>query len=65
MRIKAHGIPWKKLLLPTVAGCITAALFSQFSDRLNTPVLQKIFGVLLLCIGLRELFYKNKSGAKT
>jgi uncharacterized membrane protein YfcA len=64
LRGKKNDIPWKKLLLPTAAGCVTAALFSQLSDQLNTPILQKIFGGLLICIGLKELFYKNKSGAK-
>jgi uncharacterized membrane protein YfcA len=55
-----HRIPWKKILLPSIAGCISAALFAGICNNLNTPFLKKIFGLLLLYVGLRELLYKNK-----
>ncbi len=59
MRSRRGGIPWKKLLLPSIAGCLTAALFSWNFHQINTPLLRKIFGVLLIVIGLRELCCKN------
>jgi uncharacterized membrane protein YfcA len=52
-------IPWKKLWIPILTGCLTAALLSLCTRGLNTQLLQKIFGGLLIAIGLRELFYRE------
>jgi len=50
----------RKVLPAVIAGCIAAALFSLLSKHLDTSLLKKAFGVLLLFTGLRELFYKPK-----
>ena len=50
-------IPVKKLLLPALCGCSAAAIFAIIGQKMNTESLQKLFGVLLLCIGAKELFY--------
>ena len=50
----------KKLLPPIMLGCITAAVFSLIGAKLDTQLLRKIFGGLLLLTGFRELFYKPK-----
>ena len=50
----------RKILLPMVLGCIAAAGFSLLSQFLDTSVLRKMFGVLLIFTGIRELFYRPK-----
>lgn len=50
----------KKILLPTALGCAAAAGFSMFSQQLDSGILQKIFGFLLIITGIRELFYRPK-----
>lgn len=53
-------IPWKKLLLPVLAGSLAAALFASVGQKMNTESLEKLFGVLLLFTGVRELFYRPR-----
>lgn len=55
------GIPFRKILLPALAGCVTAALFSFFSKSLDVTQLQKLFGILLIFTGIRELFYRPRN----
>lgn len=50
----------RRILPAVIAGCIAAALFSLLGKHLDTSLLKKAFGVLLLITGLRELFYKPK-----
>lgn len=50
-----------KTVLPAIlCGCITAAGFSRLSTVIETELLKKLFGGLLLLTGLRELLYKPK-----
>ena len=53
-------IPWKKLLLPTVVGCLAAFFVAKSSHSIDAQLLQRFFGVLLLCVGMRELLYQKK-----
>ncbi|MBQ9762537.1 MAG: sulfite exporter TauE/SafE family protein [Oscillospiraceae bacterium] len=57
---KKGRISFKKLLLPTLSGCLMAALFSFLGKKIDTEGLQKLFGVLLIIIGARELFYRQR-----
>lgn len=43
-----------------IAGCISAAVFSLLSRVLDTQIIKKGFGVLLLFTGCRELFFQKK-----
>lgn len=60
LRIKQGHLPYKKLILPALAGCMAAAIFSLLSQKIDTEGLKKLFGVLLIFIGLRELFYRPR-----
>ena len=60
-RKKQGLLPWKKLIPAIIAGCICAGVCSWISTELDTSLLRKLFGVLLLFTGLREIFYKTKS----
>lgn len=59
-RLRQGTLPIKKLLLPMALGCIMAAGGSLLSDQLDTDILKKIFGFLLLFTGIKELLYKPK-----
>lgn len=50
-----------KALCPAViAGCISAALFSRIGNMMDSGLLKKAFGMLLIFTGIRELLYKKK-----
>lgn len=52
------------VLLPAaLAGCATAWLFSRLSIGLDTALLKKLFGALLLLTGLSELLHRTKAQA--
>lgn len=44
-----------------IAGCIAAFLFSWLSTIIDTALLEKLFGILLLFAGARELLYKPRN----
>lgn len=49
-----------KILPAIVAGCGFAAIFAWISNQIDVEKLRKLFGILLLGAGLRELFYRPK-----
>ena len=53
-------VPFRKVLLPVVTGCSTAALFALWAKNMDTEPLKKLFGVLLLILGTRELLYQPR-----
>ena len=55
---RREGVPFRKILPAVCAGCLSAALFSLL--HVDTALLQKFFGVLLLAAGTRELFYRPR-----
>lgn len=59
-RWKQGTLKPKDILPAVVAGCIGAGCFSLLGKNLDTHLLKKLFGVLLLVTGIRELFYKQK-----
>lgn len=60
LRIKEGNLTVKPLLPAMVAGCAAAAVFSHISTIVNVDILKKLFGLVLLAAGLRELFYHRK-----
>lgn len=59
-RWKQGALNLKKILPAIIGGCISAACFSVLSKHIEVTLLKKLFGILLLLTGLRELFYKPK-----
>ena len=59
-RWKQGTLQWKQILPAIIAGCAAAAGFSWLSMYLDTPVIKKLFGILLIATGLRELFYRPR-----
>ncbi|MBO5892090.1 MAG: sulfite exporter TauE/SafE family protein [Oscillospiraceae bacterium] len=60
IRMKRHQIPWRSIWPAIITGCITAGIFTFIGEKLDTDILRKIFGGLLLITGFRELFYRAK-----
>ena len=60
-RKRQGKIRWRNILPPALAGCIAAAVCSSFSTAVENSWLQKIFGVILIITGLREVFWKPKT----
>lgn len=58
---RKHGTLDIKTVLPgMLAGCAAAAIFSHIGLKMDMDTLKKLFGVLLLFTGVRELRYKGK-----
>lgn len=61
-RWKQGALELKRILPAVLSGCICAALFSFLGQLLDTALLKKLFGGLLILTGLREIFYPSKTG---
>ena len=59
-RWKQGNLDIRKILPAIICGCIFAFLFSLFSAKMDLAILKKLFGILLLVTGLRELFYRPR-----
>ena len=59
-RWQQGAVPLKKLLPAILGGSASALAFSLLGQRMDTSMLKKLFGILLIVTGLRELFYKPK-----
>ena len=64
-RWKQGILDWKKVLPAIGAGCLGALLGTMLGQRIDTAVLKKGFGILLLATGLREILYKPKKRASS
>ena len=60
-RKKQGRLEPKKLLPAILSGCVAAGVFSFVGMNLDTSLLKKLFGGLLIFTGLRELFYKSRN----
>lgn len=58
--IKSRCFSLRQTLPGIAAGCAAAALFSLFGQNLQSDLLGKFFGGLLLITGLHELFYRPR-----
>ena len=61
-RWKQGRVDIKKVLPAIIAGSIASGLFTFLSRDMDTTMLRKLFGGLLIVTGLRELLYRPKKG---
>lgn len=54
------GIPLKKIWPAALGGCLAAVAFSIGCRQMDTENLKRLFGLLLIFIGLREVFYRPR-----
>lgn len=59
-RWKQGTLELRRLLPAIIAGCISAAAFAWLSKQINVENLKKLFGILLLITGVKELLYRPK-----
>lgn len=60
-RWKKGNLDFKAVLPAIISGCIAAGLCSWLGMHIDRDILQKIFGVLLLITGVRELLYRPRN----
>ena len=59
-RWKQGSVNLKQILPGIAAGCLSAAVFCLVGAKLDTDILKKGFGILLILTGMRELFCRSK-----
>lgn len=60
-RWKQGSLELKRILPAVAAGCLGAVLGTWFSLRLDTGILKKGFGILLMFTGIRELCFRLRN----
>ena len=60
IRLKQGNLKLRPLLPAILAGCAAAAVFSWISTIVDTEILKKLFGAVLVAAGARELFYRPR-----
>ena len=63
-RKKQGTLDVKRMVPAIAAGCIGAVLGTRLGGKLDTSLLKKGFGVLLLATGIREVLWKPASRKK-
>ena len=58
---KQGTVQLKKVFPAIVWGCAAAGICSLIGQQINTEMLKKLFGGLLLLTGIRELFFKPRN----
>lgn len=61
IRFRQGELDWKTPLPAIVAGCICAAFGSWIATVLDVQILKKLFGVILLAAGAKELLYRERN----
>lgn len=59
-RIRQGTLKLRPVLPAVIAGCIAAAASSALSVILDTSLLRRLLGALLITAGIRELFYRKR-----
>lgn len=60
INIRKDRVVIKKITPAVIAGCIAAAAASALGKTMDTEILKKLFGGLLIFAGLREITYKKR-----
>lgn len=60
IRHRRGELEWKAAFPAVLSGCIAAALCSWIAASLDTQLLKKLFGIILLAAGAKELLYRER-----
>lgn len=60
-RLKQKTLNLGKLLPAILSGCAAGVACSYLTNNIDTGLLRKLFGIILLATGVRELLYKEKT----
>lgn len=58
---KQGSINFRKVTPGIICACIASAVFSYMGAHMDTHLLKKLFGGILIFTGLRELFYRPRN----
>ena len=61
LRSRQKELEWREFLPAICSGCAAAILCSFLAPKLDSKLLGKGFGILLLIVGFRELFYRERN----
>lgn len=61
LRRKSGNLPVSRLIPAILFGSAAAAAFSLIGRNLDLQILRRLFGMLLLATGLREVFYRPRN----
>ncbi len=61
--IRHRRVEWRAVLWCTLCGCVTSLGAAWVASVINTDVLRRMFGILLLYVGVRELFSKPEKNS--
>lgn len=59
--VKSSRIRVKEILPAVIGGCITAFLCSKLQTYLPVKILKKLFGIILIFTGIREIRYRPRN----
>lgn len=54
------SVPWQKIRPAMIAGCLTALGFSWLGGYFDVTMLKKLFGIILIFTGIKELCYRPR-----
>ena len=60
LRFRKGKLKLKEILPAMISGCIAAAMCAWLSRYISKDLLHKLFGILLLVTGFRELLYRPR-----
>lgn len=58
LRLFKGRLPFRKIILPALAGCVSAAVCAIAGRYMDTEHVKTAFGLLLIFTGIRELLYQ-------
>ncbi len=59
-RWKQGKLRWHLVLPAALSGCVCAAIAATLASGLDTGIIRILFGILMLCVGIRELLYRPR-----
>ena len=59
-RYRQGKLEWKSTLVAVAAGCLGSVLGNVWRQHLDLQLMRKIFGILFVVCGIRELLYRPK-----
>ena len=60
LRCRHRKLNWKAVIPAIMSGCLLAIAGSIIANWVKTETMQKLFGILLILAGTKELFYRDR-----
>lgn len=60
LRVKKGTLQIRAIIPGILSGCLFAVIFSFIGKAVSQSLLQKLFGIVLLFTGVREIFYRTR-----